>query len=272
MKRPSSKASDDGEKKVNPKGPSSKRKKAEKAYAILLGLLEDNVIDLVAHVAPGDPYGVWKVLTDTYEGKSTAKLCHLLDLLMNLRFNEKKEEFDTYRARMTNLVMKLKEMGETISPALQRYVLLKGLPEQFESLVQTLKVNDNLTVEETCIHIKDTCDSRKIKSRSNSTAEGSDSSSDEGEPIGKATASINALAMAKAKKKKAKQAATPHVKEKSRTCFTCGKKGHITYDCPLRKGVVCTNCRKKGHTYIDCKEDLVEEPLDSDEELEALNG
>ena len=49
----------------------SQQKKRERAYALLVGLLDDNVIDLVAHVEAGDAYGVWKVLSDTYEAMMT---------------------------------------------------------------------------------------------------------------------------------------------------------------------------------------------------------
>ena len=59
-------------------------KKSEKAYSILLNLLEDELTDLIATVEQGDAYRVWIVLLETYETKSTASLCHKLDLLMNI--------------------------------------------------------------------------------------------------------------------------------------------------------------------------------------------
>ena len=85
-----SSGSSEEEKKAQLAGLALRQKKSEKAYSLLLSLLEDHVIDLIAHVDSGDAYGVWKVLIDTYEGKSTAKMCHLLDLLMNLKFKVKK--------------------------------------------------------------------------------------------------------------------------------------------------------------------------------------
>jgi hypothetical protein len=39
----------------------SKLKKSEKAYSLLLNLLEDELIDLVATVDPGDAFMVWKM-------------------------------------------------------------------------------------------------------------------------------------------------------------------------------------------------------------------
>ena len=244
-------------------------KKVEKAYAILLNLLEDNVIDLVAHVPAGDAYGVWKVLTDTYEGKSTAKLCHLLALLMNLKFREKKEEFDVYRSRLSNLVMKLKEMGETVSPALQRYVLLKGLPKHYEALVQTLKVNDNLSLEETCIHIKDTCEAKKIKLLNEGLSDEANSSSDGYDSNDEKAHEANSISEAKMKsrsKQRQKRADPVGV-----SCYTCGQKGHISYDCPLRRTIVCQTCKKKGHLARECRGGTYEEKEKSTSEPEELS-
>jgi len=95
------------------------KSKCEKAYAIVLNLLEDELIDLVSHVEPGNAHGVWSVLLETYEVKSTATLCHKLDLFMNIRFNPENESFDVYKCRYMKLLSELKEMNEIVSPAIQ---------------------------------------------------------------------------------------------------------------------------------------------------------
>src|SRR3984957_4945382 len=129
--------------------------KSERAYAILLNLLDDEVIDLVVHVEAGNAHGVWTVLLETYETKSTASLCYTLDQFMNIKFDDRRESFDVYKARFMNLLVALKEMGEVVSLAIQRYVILRGLPDTYDALVQSLKINDKLSMEETYIHIKD---------------------------------------------------------------------------------------------------------------------
>ena len=42
----------------------------------------------------------------------------------------------------------------------------------------------------------------------------------------------------------------PDVKDK--TCFNCGKKGHLAENCPEPKK--CSHCGKKGHVAKDCWE------------------
>jgi len=145
------------------------KQKCEKAYSMLLNLLEDQLIDLVVNVEPGDAHRVWKILLDTFEVKSTASLCHSLDLLMSIRFDLEKETFDVFKGRFTKLILELKERGEVISPAIQRYVLLRAMPTRYESLVQSLKINDTLTIEEVYTHIKDywEADARRRRASSN---------------------------------------------------------------------------------------------------------
>jgi len=133
-------------------------KKSEKAYSILLNLLEDELTDLVATVETGDAFRVWFILLETYESKSTASVCHKLDLLMNIKFNPEKETFDMFKARFMKLLKELKDMDESVSPSIQRYVLLRSLPPKFEALVQSLKINDTIEIEEVYTHIKDYCE------------------------------------------------------------------------------------------------------------------
>lgn len=183
------------------------QRKAEKAYGILLNLLEDQLIDLIANVEPGNAHGVWKVLLETYEAKSTATLCHTLDLFMNITF--KSESFDMYKARFLNLVQRLKEMGETVSPAIQRYVLLKGLPASYDSLVQSLKVNDKLTIEQVCIHIKDYYESAKRQPRD--------------------------LQLVDLREDPTEMVALAAHKKRDNTCYTCGNTGHYSKNCAMNK-------------------------------------
>ena len=176
--------------------------KCEKAYSMLLNLLEDHLIDLVVNVEPGNAHAVWCVLLDTFEVKSTASLCHRLDLLMNIRFDLEKETFDGFKGRFMKLLLELKERGETISPAIQRYVLLRAMPFRYGSLVQSLKINDSITIEQVYTHIKDfwAADMRRNDYRGSRKEEGE-------------------LAALRERKK----------------CYGCGSREHLIRHCPKRE-------------------------------------
>jgi hypothetical protein len=212
----------------DPKTSDDDKVKAEKAYSILLNLLEDSVIDLIAHVEAGNAAGVWQVLLETYEMKSTASLCHTLDTLMNIKFNDTVENFDAYRARFNNLIIKLKEMGETLSPSIQRYIILKGLPVRYESLVQSLKINDSISLEETSIHIKDYYESEKRR-RTKVNMDQSDAAT-----VTVDDATENHVAMyARGTSNKRHRNSKTLTSKKEEVCYTCGNPGHKSRNCAM---------------------------------------
>jgi hypothetical protein len=222
------------------------RKKSEKAYAILLNLLEDELIDLIAHVEAGDAHGVWTVLVETYEAKSTASLCFTLDQLMNIQFDNKKETFDMFKARFMKLVLALKEMNEIVSPAIQRYVLLRSLPNDYQALVQSLKINDSISFEETCTHIKDYYESEK---RGNGRDRRSDRYYDENHVY--AMTDRNRFGTYGQRDRASHDRTSKNI---HRECFLCGKKEHIAKDCLLYNQIKCSHCNGKGHTSRHCRE------------------
>jgi hypothetical protein len=219
-------------------------RRSEKAYAILLNLLEDDLIDLVAHVEPGDAHGVWTVLLDTYEAKSTASLCYKLDQLMNIQFRSEKESFDVFKARFTRLVAEVKEMGETISPAIQRYVLLKSLPQAYEALVQSLKINDNISMDEVYTHIKDYVETEKRRRAKVSGTVAAQENVYGGE---------KAYALCEREKKdKARKLRDKRRDQSKKECFQCGVVGHERRDCPINSQLSCTKCLGTGHVSRFC--------------------
>ena len=217
------------------------RRKSEKAYAILLNILEDELIDLIAHVEAGDAHGVWTVLLETYEAKSTASLCYTLDQLMNIHFDSKKESFDMFKAKFIKLVLALKEMNEIVSPAIQRYVLLRSLPSGYKALVQSLKINDTISFEETCTHIKDYYESEKRE-------HGRDRTYDDDY----VQSVMEDRKIVRANRNRASQRTGKNISN-SRECFLCGKKEHIVRDCPLSSQIKCSKCGGKGHVSRYCK-------------------
>jgi hypothetical protein len=128
--------------------------KGSKAYAIFIMSLSDEALQSVMHIPRGNAYEVWQALLKRYESKTTASKTHTRDMLHKSKM-DKEEAFDKYVSRITQLVINLEEMGETVSKGELMYVLFNGLPSTYESLVQTLKVNDKVEFEEACTHIRE---------------------------------------------------------------------------------------------------------------------
>lgn len=206
------------------KAASAVASKSEKAYAILVNLLDDSLIELISSVPSGDAAGVWTVLLDTYENKSTAQLCTKLDELMNLKFESSKESFDLFKARFTHICTDLKEMGEVISPKIQRYVLLRSMPAGYGGLVQSLKINESLTFDQVCVHIKDHYESEKRKQDRGGAADHGDH---------------------------AYMFRQKH--PSNRECYLCGRSGHLASACTLKAKMWCSMCRSTGHTSKHCE-------------------
>jgi len=246
-------------------------RKSEKAYAILLNLLDDDLIDLIAHVEAGDAHRVWTVLLETYEAKSTASLCYKLDQLMNIQFRSEKETFDMFKARLTRLISEVKTMGEIISPVIQRYVLLKSLPQTYDALVQSLKINDNISIEEVYTHIKDYVETERR--RKTKSAQPDQSIPEEEKALATLTGFNKHTKWAK--KEAAKVNRQMDVYEAARKkrnnrdkveCYTCGFEGHTSNLCTLKDRLHCSRCKERGHLARYCKAENSDSELSDDEE------
>jgi transposase InsO family protein len=159
--------------KTKPEEPEEKKvqAKASKAYAIFIMSLSDEALQSVMHIPRGNAYEIWQALLKRYESKTTASKTHTRDMLHKCRM-EHNEAFDKYVSRITQYVISLEEMGETVSKGELMYVLFNGLPSTYESLVQTLKVNDKVEFEEACTHIREYQEKLTLQGKSSTNDDG----------------------------------------------------------------------------------------------------
>jgi len=148
---------------------------------------------------------------------------------MNIRFNPDTESFDVFKSRFMKLILELKEMNEVVSPAIQRYVLLRSLPQKFEALVQSLKINDKISIEEVYTHIKDYCESDKRRR------------------------DIRSPVRPDSRSQAPEGAETAMVAYGTKECFICGEEDHLRKDCPLKKSIHCSRCGETGHVSKFCR-------------------
>jgi hypothetical protein len=127
------------------------RKKAYRAYGILIASLDDARTQMVMHIEEGDAAGVWRTLCAQYERTSTASKAHTRSMLHKTRM-ELNEEIDLYKSRIIELKMRLASMGELVSDGELIYVILEGLPDSYAALKQSLEVQDDYPFEKICGH------------------------------------------------------------------------------------------------------------------------
>jgi hypothetical protein len=232
-------------------------KKAKKAYATLINCLPDEQLSLVRHVPRGDAHQVWNTLVQRYERNTTANKAHTRDMLHKCK-KESKESVDAYLARVMQLVMSLNEMNEKVSEGELMYVLFNGLPSEYDSVVQSLKVNEQIKFDDACKHIRDHEEVMKIKHSNEEEI-----ANHVKESIGEHAYGIfrgNGM-RGRGHPKRGRGTYTGRGGRfgsgDNRECFACGKVGHIAANCGARESAQsktksCDHCKKPGHTIQEC--------------------
>jgi hypothetical protein len=210
---------------------------SKRAYAVLLLALTSKELRLCGHVEHGDAHGVWQVLLDTYERRSTATRVQLMEMLFKIRLM-RSESVALYVSRLTEVERKLASQGERIGGAQMLFLLLRGVERAYPTLVTLLKMNDALTFEGAVI----ACENEEERQRMSGGGGGGFGSSRAG--------SEESFHVSASVKKMVKEA---------RTCYGCNKIGHVKKDCPQVK---CMRCRGHGHMAAACR---ATQPVDEDE-------
>jgi hypothetical protein len=199
--------------------------KATKAFGfILFSLSKDQTRLFMDVIASGSAYDLWNSLSERYERKTVASKADTMNALYECKM-AKNESFDVYVSRIKALVMRLKGMEENCSNDQILYILFKGLPLEYEPIIQALKIREKLTFEHACSHIRDSQESIKSKESESGNAHYTNGSG----------------------------STKPKFKYKQNKCFTCKEQGHIAYDCPKNKDAKkCSYCKYIGHSREEC--------------------
>ena len=196
----------------------------QRVYAMLILALDDAHVAIVTSEAQeGDAHAAWRVLLRMYERETTASKQQLRGELHRLKLIAG-ESIDAYKARVLHLVGRLRSMKEQVSEGEQIYCMLEGLPRGYDMLRQAMEVQEGLTFDQMCSHLRDA--QEKVKTRGK-----------EEQPARELVHRLQAMAMA------------------SSTCPLCKATGHWIGNCPQRKGTKqgeCFVCGATAHGWRAC--------------------
>ena len=216
------------------------KKKSTTAYNIFMMTLSTEQLHLVIDVPRGNAHGVWIRLLQKYERQSVATKTQLRNQLHNVKcYDGDIDSIEKYIARIKELVILLSNMNSRISNDDLIYILFKGLPDSYASLIDTLQTNDKLTFDQACDHIRDRHERIIINQITESTV-----SATETEKVYYTKHNNNTNTNTNTYK---------NVPRVQRTCETCNMPGHIAYFCNNNKNrIKCDYCRKVGHNEENC--------------------
>jgi hypothetical protein len=195
--------------------------RSRKAYGFLYAALPTDLRQLIADVPQGYAYGVWSFLEKKFRNTEQDTVMVLWERYVSLR-QETDETFDVYKARVDSVVELLTHAKQSPPAELYATLLLWRLLPHYATAVLTLKTSERLK------------DVAKIEwaSIAQFMAEFERSQLALGEGDGaadRAMAARNAASAAAAQQSSSFSRGAPD----TRTCFNCGKPGHIKRQCQL---------------------------------------
>ena len=199
--------------------------KNEMAYAILVQSLDDKSLALVMNDAQDDGREALKILRSHYRGASTPRIIGLYTELTSLKMMDK-ETVTEYVIRAEKAAVGLKLVGETVSDSLLIAMVLKGLPETYQSFVTVVTQSQD---QHSFKKFKEDLRSHEetVKSRKEVHKEGKE------EFVLKVQGDSHG--------------------GRSAECFRCGSTdGHFARDC-TKNTVWCSFCKRSNHTRATCR-------------------
>ena len=231
-------------------------KKSRKAYSLLLSVLSDEQLQLIGDITRGDAHSVWKLILARYERKTVASRHYTREKLHRVKM-ERAERFDPYFARLKDLRLRLQQMGSDVTDEEMLFVLLEGLPSAYELLVHTLRMKEDLTLEEAAEFCHD-FQERRPSANSRETTEAVAHFASERpsyDQRGDGPRSGRQQQDNRQSTNRNGGAQQPQQSRSDRACTLCNRTDHLMFGCPElpRTALKCNGCRAVGHTDAVCR-------------------
>ena len=159
----------------------------------------------------------WAALTKLHKSTERPRVQSLMSQLTGLKMTTG-EKVTEYLTKAEGLKLDLEEAGEAVSDALFTAMVLKGLPNDFDSVVAVLNFGSAKTYHEMKQDLVNFAATRGLGCSSETSMTAFHSSG-----------------------------------KKLPKCFKCGKMGHKAKECRSRETRSCYNCGQKGHLASACQ-------------------
>ena len=204
--------------------------KKEEAFAELVQFLDDRSLNLVMRDAKDDGRRALQILRDHYAGSGTQRIISLYTTLTSLQKQED-EDLTGYIIRSETAAMALKNAGEIISDGLLIAMVLKGLPSSYKPFVvfttQSSKVK---TFQEFKVAIRNFEENERASLANQ----------------------FDSILKINSRNQNHRNYASKEDNFRKIYCFTCGKQGHKSNECPeTRKW--CDWCKSNTHSNKTCR-------------------
>jgi len=165
-------------------------------------------------------------------------------------------------SQINQLCLRLKQLNSEVNAEEKLFVMLEGLPESYESLRQSLEIN-NISFDAACQHVRDYQEKRVQQIERVYEAR---------MYYAKQNGKHKDRRMYKTGGESSKHSDTHKSKsdKKDNRCWTCGERGHTRIDCPLNKNAPrCKLCRGIGHIEAACRRNASSDDESSSDEDEG---
>ena len=214
-------------------GESVDESKNEEAYAELVQFLDDKSLSLVMRDAADDGRAALKILREHYAGSSTPRIISLYTELTSL-VKKNEESITDYVIRAETAAAALRNAGESVSDSLLIAMILKGLPDSFQSFVAVITQSDkkqNITEFKIALRSFEETERARVQPGDSLLKMAQKASSQRGNG----------------------SRSTVGNDPKQVLCYDCGGRGHIARHCRQKKSLWCKYCKKSSHTDKTCR-------------------